>query len=190
MQIRSNDGAIQYEDEIRDMPHSEFKEYVLKLSKEIEKYATDNNLRIDYVVPILRSGSVPAVYIANELNLIKFAPIQVKKIKQDGIYDHIVLLNSLKELDKEKELILLVVEGTYSSGDTVNTALEEIRKTLPKAKILFSTVCIRGEENMPKYIHKGFYGFDLPREKLFTYPWESADMKENHPDQKIENIYY
>lgn len=186
---RSNDN-IKYEDEIKNMSHDEFKEYCLKLSKDINEYCTINNLRIDYVVPILRSGAVPAVYIANKLNLIKFAPIQVKKIKQNGLYDHIVLLNSLKDLDKEKELILLVVEGNYSSGDTVNTALNEIKKTLPKAKILLATVCIRGKENMPKDIQKGFYGFDLPREKLFTYPWESVEMKENHPDQKIENIFY
>ena len=43
---------------------------------------------------------------------------------------------------------------------------------------------------MPSGIEIGFYGFDLPREKLFTYPWESADMKEDHQDQKIENIIY
>lgn len=189
MHTRSNE-KIQYEDEIKDMSHDEFKGYCLKLSKDIQEYCKSNNIRIDYVVPILRSGAVPAVYIANELNLIKFAPIQVKKIKQNGIYDHVVLLNSLKDLDKDKELTLLVVEGTYSSGDTVNTALEEIRRTLPKAKILFSTICIRGKENMPKEIVKGFYGFDLPREKLFTYPWETVEMKENHPDQKIENIFY
>ena len=189
MHTRSNE-KIQYEDEIRDMTHDEFKNYCLKVSKEIDEYCKSNNLRIDYVVPILRSGAVPAVYIANELNLIKFAPIQVKKIKQDGIYDHIILLNSLKDLDKDKELTLLVVEGTYSSGDTVNTALDEIRKTLPKGRILFSTICIRGKENMPKEIVKGFYGFDLPREKLFTYPWETIAMKENHPAQKIENIFY
>lgn len=189
MYTRSND-KINYEDEIKDMSHEEFKEYCIKISKEIDEYCINNNVRIDYVVPILRSGAVPAVYIANELNLIKFAPIQVKKIKQNGIYDHIVLLNTLKDLDKNKEHVLLVVEGNYSSGDTVNTALDEIRKTLPKAKVLFSTVCIRGKENMPKNIEKGFYGFDLPREKLFTYPWESVDMKENHPDQKIENIFY
>lgn len=189
MQIRSNE-KIKYEDEIRNMSHEEFKSYCMKLSKEIQKYCDRNNLRIDYVVPILRSGAIPAIYISNELNLIKFAPIQVKKIKKDGLYDHIILLNSLKDLDKEKELILLIVEGTYSSGDTVNTALKEIKNTLPKAKILFSTVCIRGKENMPKEIEKGFYGFDLPREKLFTYPWETVEMKENHPDQKLENIFY
>ena len=158
MQTRINDN-IKYEDEIKSMSHSEFKSYCLKLSKDIQEYCNSNSLRIDYVVPILRSGAVPAVYIANELNLVKFAPIQVKKIKRDGIYDHIILLNSLKDLQKDKELILLVVEGTYSSGDTVNTALEEIKRTLPKAKILFSTVCIRGKENIPKNIEKGFYRF-------------------------------
>lgn len=189
MHLRSNE-IIKYEDEIREMPHEEFKGYCIKLSNEIKDYCNTKNARIDYVVPILRSGAVPAVYIANELNLIKFAPIQVKKIKQNGIYDHVILLNSLKDLDKDKELTLLVVEGNYSSGDTVNIALEEIKDTLPNAKILLATVCVRGKENLPKDIEKGFYGFDLPREKLFTYPWESSDMKENHPDQKLENIFY
>ena len=82
MNTRSNEH-IKYEDEIKSMSHEEFKDYCLKLSKDIQEYCNTNHLRIDYVVPILRSGAVPAVYIANELNLIKFAPIQVKKIKQD-----------------------------------------------------------------------------------------------------------
>ena len=82
MQTRSNDGPIKYEKRIRNISHRKFKKYVLKLSREIEKYTTENNVRIDYAVPILRSGAIPAVYIANELNLIKFAPIQVKKIKR------------------------------------------------------------------------------------------------------------
>lgn len=46
-----------------------------------------------------------------------------------------------------------MVEGTYSSGDTVNTVPDEIRKILPKARILFYTICIRGKENMPKEIY-------------------------------------
>ena len=100
------------------------------------------------------------------------------------------MLNSLKDLDKEKELNLLVVEGTYSSGETMNTALNEIKKTLPNANILLACVCVRGEENLPKDVQKSFYGFSLPREKLFVYPWELKEQKETHPDQKIENIFY
>lgn len=83
MQVRSNDGPIQYEDEIRTMTHSEFKKHVLKVTREIEKYTMENNIRIDYVVPILRSGAVPAVYIANELNLIKSYQKIYKKVFMD-----------------------------------------------------------------------------------------------------------
>lgn len=85
---------------------------------------------------------------------------------------------------------MLVVEGTYSSGATANTALDEIRKTLPKAKVLFTCICARGEENLPKNTQKNFYGFSLAREKLFVYPWELKEQKETHPDQKLENIFY
>ena len=189
MYNKSNEKIL-YDDEIKEMSHDQFKDYCVDLSKQIDDFCNINDLRIDYVVPILRSGAVPAVYISNMLNIVKFAPIQVKKIKEDGIYDHVVLLNALEKLDKNKELVLLVIDGTYSSGDTANTAIDEITKILPKAKILFSVVCIRGKENMPKNIYKGFYAFDLPREKLFTYPWETAEMKEFHIDQKIENIFY
>lgn len=37
MYTRSNE-KIQYEDEIRDMTHDEFKKYCLKVSKEIDEY--------------------------------------------------------------------------------------------------------------------------------------------------------
>lgn len=190
MQTRNNDGPIKYENRIRTISHRKFKKYILKMTREIKKYTMDNNFRIDYVVPILRSGAVPAVYIANELNLIKFAPIQVKKIKQNGKYDHITLLNSLELLDKDRDWNLLIVEGTFSSGETTYTALKEIKKTLPNANILFSCVCVRGEENLPKDVRKSFYGFSLAREKLFVYPWELKEQKETHPDQKIDNIIY
>ncbi len=65
-------------------------------------------------------------------------------------------MNSLKDLDKERELNLLVVEGTYSSGETMNKALYEIKQTLPKANILLACVCVRGEENLPKDVKKSF----------------------------------
>ena len=55
---------------------------------------------------------------------------------------------------------------------------------------LLACVCVRGEENLPKDVQKSFYGFSLPREKLFVYPWELKEQKETHPDQKIENIFY
>ena len=59
--------AIKYEDEPKIISHSEFEQHIKKLSSDIRKYCKINDVRIDYVVPILRSGAVPAVYIANDL---------------------------------------------------------------------------------------------------------------------------
>ena len=80
MYTKSNE-KINYEDEIRDMSHDEFKDYCLKLSKDIDSYCKKNNVRIDYVVPILRSGAVPAVYIANQLNLHRFKLKRLDKME-------------------------------------------------------------------------------------------------------------
>ncbi len=43
------------------MTHDEFKNYCLKVSKKIHEYCKSNNVRVDYIVPILRSGAVPPV---------------------------------------------------------------------------------------------------------------------------------
>ncbi len=34
----------------------------------------------EYICPVLRSGAVPATYISNKLNIVKFLPMQVKHI--------------------------------------------------------------------------------------------------------------
>ena len=154
--------------------HDDFKIYVTNLSKEIDTYCQENNIKIDYVVPILRNGAVPAVYLANNLDIINFAPIQIKKVKQtNDEYDYMILLNSLKGLDKDKEYNLLVVESSYNSGKSVDIALDEIIKTLPKTKILFACVCVRDKNNLPRNVKKNFYGAE-PSEKLI-YPWENIN---------------
>lgn len=184
---------IKWSKNIRKMSHREFKGYTLKLSKEIKEYCDTQNVRVDYIVPILRSGAVPAVYVAHQLNIIKFAPIQVKDIRRDGVRSTEVLLDSLNLLDKNKDLILLVVEGTFSSGKTVRCAIDEIKRTLPKAKILFACITARNPETLPNDVQKNFYAYGLSGKKvgdLFVYPWETKEMKENHPDRKPENIFY
>lgn len=48
-------------DKIRIMSHKEFVKHVNALASDIEKFLHEQNLKVDYIVPILRSGAVPAV---------------------------------------------------------------------------------------------------------------------------------
>lgn len=187
------DKNIKWSKHISCLSHRKFKKYTQKLSKDISQYCAEHNLKIDYIVPILRSGGVPSVYIANQLNIVKFAPIQTKKIIINGKRETRVLLNSLKLLDKEKKYTLLIVEGTFSSGETVEVSLKEINKTLPKAKILLACVVAKNPQNLPINIEKSFYAKGLSGKKvgkLFIYPWEIKQEKEDHRDREIQNIYF
>ena len=62
------------------MEHNEFLHHIDKLCDNLRKYIQDNKIKIDYICPVLRSGAVPATYISNKLNIIKFLPMQVKHI--------------------------------------------------------------------------------------------------------------
>lgn len=64
----------------KKLEYEEFLQYIDKICKNLEKYMRDNKIKIDYICPVLRSGSMPAVYISNKLNIVKFLPMQVKHI--------------------------------------------------------------------------------------------------------------
>lgn len=49
----------------KKMSHERFVNCIDELCEGISKYLGDNNLKVDYICPILRSGAVPAVYISN-----------------------------------------------------------------------------------------------------------------------------
>ena len=57
------------------MEHNEFLQHIDKLCDHLRKYIQDNKIKIDYICPVLRSGAVPATYISNKLNIIKYLVI-------------------------------------------------------------------------------------------------------------------
>ena len=56
----------------KKLSYNRFLKYIDKLCKNLQSYIEENKIKIDYICPILRSGAVPAVYIANKLNIVKF----------------------------------------------------------------------------------------------------------------------
>lgn len=109
---------------------------------QIKEFITEKNLKIDYICPILRSGAIPAVYISNKLNIIKFAPMQVKHIAyKNGENTIEMLFNPFDALKITKEEpVFLLVEALQSTGKSVNICIDEIKKNYPNSKILY--VCL------------------------------------------------
>lgn len=190
----------------RAMHHDEFLAHINFLYNKLNDFLIDKNLKIDYVVPLLRSGAVPAVYLANKLNIVKFAPFQVKHIKYNNNKETIeILFNPLNELEiKKSEPCFLVIEGTHSTGKSAELCIDNILSKYPIAKILY--VCIAKEYNSKNFDNKVIFessayqigeNLSLEQCKILNidpncpiYPWESLEDQLTHPDDLENNIFF
>lgn len=192
----------------KNVSHEEFLQYIEKLCKNLEKFIKENELKIDYVCPILRSGAMPAVYISNRLNIVKFLPMQVKHISYKNGDDKIeMIFNPFNSVQITKqEPVFLVVEALQSSGTSAKICINEIKNRYKNAKILY--VCLTKQygsqdfKDMTIYedtaiFFKGENKFSAEKCKelnvenfhpLFT--WENLEVETNHPDDLEENIFF
>lgn len=194
------------QERFRILGHEEFVAIVNELSEKLSEFLTQNNLKVDYVVPMLRSGAVPAVYIANKLNIVKFLPFQSKHITyKDGRETIELLYNPLNSFKITKEEpVFLIVEGNHSTGKSVELCIDELVNAYPKAKLLY--VCMFKNYNSKNFNDRTIFecegritGYFLPLEECKKlnidgyspiYPWESEEDQIVHPDDKEENIFF
>jgi len=182
--------------------------YIDEITERLKKFLEDNNLRIDYICPVLRSGAIPAVYIADKLNIIKCAPIQIKHIEyKDKTSGYAKLFLPFSELDITKEEpVFLIVDGTCASGGCAKICIDEFKNNYPDAKILY--VCLAKLYNSQTFKDDVIYedcAFYYNGTNNFTkrkckelginynvplYPWEVLETERYHPDDLEENIFY
>ena len=113
----------------KPMTHEEFLNYIDKICQKLEVYIKDNKIKVDYICPVLRSGAVPAIYISNRLNIIKFLPMQVKHISySNGTSNIEMIFNPLDSIQITKEEpVFLIVEALHSTGTSVKICIDKIK---------------------------------------------------------------
>lgn len=187
---------------------ADFLRYIDKLCKNLKSYIKDNKVKIDYICPVLRSGAVPAVYISNKLNIVKFLPIQVKHISyKNGDNKIEMIFNPFNSIEiNKKEPVFLVVEAMHSTGTSVELCMNEIKAHYPKARILY--VCLTKEygsrdfANIAEYEDVAHYyngNNEFSKEKCDElnieyfyplFPWEDLQNELEHPDDLEQNIFF
>ncbi len=190
------------------MEHNEFLQHIDKLCDHLRKYIQDNKIKIDYICPVLRNGAVPATYISNKLNIIKFLPMQVKHIAYKNGENKIeMIFNPFNSIEINKKVpVFLLVEAMHSTGTSVEICINEIKNRYKNAKILY--VCLTKEygsrdfRDIVEYEDVAFYyngnnGFSKEKcEELnveYFYPlflWEDLQTELEHPDDLEDNIFF
>lgn len=192
----------------KKMSNETFEKHIDKLCENLSDFVEHNGIKIDYICPILRSGAIPAVYISNRLNIVKFLPIQVKHIAYKNGENKIeMIFNPLNSIEIKKDTpVFLVVEAMHSTGTSAEICINEIKRRYKNAKILY--VCLTKEygskdfSNITIYEDSAFYyngnnafSKDKCKELNIEYnyplfPWEILEMELKHPDDLEENIFF
>lgn len=163
------------------------------LYHKVSQYLEKERIQIDAVVPILRGGAFPGIYLAYKLHLLSVLPVQYhysfrkSKVKLKRLLDF-----PHKSLGLPKKPNFLLVEGNHCFGITAQTAINDLEKTFPDCKILYAADHMDFSYQKIKNVEAVFYG-KLTNEtralskaecikkgienplSLFLFPWENLE---------------
>ncbi len=124
-------------DDLNPMTYDEYATAVARLTGKLRTYCIMREVRFDIIVPILRSGAIPAGIIAHHLDIQHFLPVQVyhegRGLKQ------VFTMPRMLDLSLTAPNILICDNHTVS-GAVARRSIELVRESVPDSKICFSSV--------------------------------------------------
>lgn len=200
-------GEAMKKEDYKKVSHRKFLQGIEQLCNHLLDYIHKNEIQIDYICPILRSGAVPAVYIANRLNIVKFFPMQVKHIAYKNNNKIEMIFNPFNSVViKKKELVFLVVDSMSSTGTSAEICINEIKNRYKGAKILYVSLYKEyGSKDLSSitsyedtiFYYNGSNKFSQSKCKKLNieyyhplFSWEILEMELEHPDDLEENIFF
>lgn len=109
------------------------------LYKKLSEYIRKKELNIDAVVPILRGGAIPGIYLAYKFHILRIFPVQYHYLFTKGKIELRQILGiSKKALDFPTKPTFLLVEGNHCFGLTASSAAKDIKKAFPGCKIIYA----------------------------------------------------
>lgn len=167
----------------------EFHQIVNQLIEQLDNYQKKQKIKFDAVAPMLRSGGIPAIMIANKMQIIPIIPFQVKYNYDHGGVDTITPPICPKNLSASDTKDIVVTECNTYSGNSAQRAYELLSNSFPNANIHYTCVTkvYGGPEKIDGYksYHVGkwtneAFKDDAPdncREGITIFPWETAEYE-------------
>jgi len=127
--------------ELRMLGYAEFGQLLDVLTANVMSVCVTRHLRIDVVVPILRSGSMAGCHLASRLGVTAMLPLQYKHT-----YDGLMPIRrqfSMPVLEDEpRNPVVLIADTNTVTGAIAACAAREVRTRWPASTILFASVLL------------------------------------------------
>lgn len=171
--------------------------FIDKIYKDVDKFITENNLKIKYIIPIMRGGGVPAVILSHLFDVIDMLPIQLKCNHETHGIDIKLGIDYVNNVNMNKNECILLVEGNHVTGKTANVAVDLIRQKFGNDVHIIYVSLTRDYTYRNSVPHVCYTTWamttnemkELSEEKcrklginynlVSVYPWENADEELN-----------
>lgn len=143
---------------------------VEKLTKEILKQISENKLKIDTLVPVLRGGAPLAMLLAANMDNVNTSCIHIKRSKENCPNSEFgkPILKGITNSEDIKGKNILLLEDIVDTGLTLEWAISEIKKYDPK-NIYIATLYNFNKEINSNYI---ISGKNMDEYCWIVFPWE------------------
>ncbi len=171
-------GEIQYK-----LSWNDYGQIVEDLWKDLQAKLTQNNVKIDAIVIILREGGFTGLPLAYKLNTYKVMTLQFKYMLYNGS-NELKYIAGMPEVTYElpKNPVFLLCDSFPAGGETKKLAVAKIKEKYPTAKFVFASLVEDKTSNQVSEIIFSAFGVDADEEAKTNYP-----LLKN---AGVTNIYY
>lgn len=176
--------------------------FVDKIYKDVKDYLDKNNLKIKYIIPIIRGGGIPAIILSHKFDVIDMIPIQLKHNNKTHNIDKKIGLEHVENAEVDNNECILLVEGNHVTGQTANIAVDLIKQKFgSNVKIIYVSLTrdytykdsVKGicyttwamtTNEMKELSKEECERLDVNYNLVSVYPWENVkeELKELNAD--------
>ena len=167
--------------------------FISKIYNNVENYINENNLKIRYIIPIMRGGGIPAIKLSHMFDVVDMLPIQLKHNNDTHEVDTKIGLDYVKDNHLQDNECILLVEGNHVTGSTAQIAVNMIKEKFgSNTRIIYTSltrdytyrnsvkdVCYTTwamtTNEMKELTEQECKNLDINYNLVSVYPWENID---------------
>jgi len=129
------------------------------LCGKIRRYINKNGIKINAIVPILRAGAFPGIFLSYRFHILRILPLQYHyRFTKNKIELRNILNINSKGLNIPSKPTFLLVEGNHCFGLTASTVAKDLKRAFPNCKIIYAADHIDYSYQKIDNVDKIFYG--------------------------------
>lgn len=121
------------------MTWTSYQHYIERIAEDITQFLKLNGFSIDFIVPVLRGGGIPAISLSHLLKIKRLETIQL--FHDYASQKSWIGCNAIDNIEsKNKDAIILLTDDFHATGQSVYYIYDVIKQALPNARIIYASV--------------------------------------------------